>query len=509
MTFDTAHIPNPQARLRVTHGEFYDPIQDRPVIDHAQCFSDATADGLIAICRAAKQALPQPKVTCVFYGYQFNNMPRPQLNGHYALARVLASPDVDILASPHTYSNRGEGGYHSSQTIVDSIRRANKLHIDEVDCKTVWTPSTVTWKRHIRQPETVGATVEMMKKDAAYAIASGSAMWWMDLTDEGWFDAPEAVEPMRKLRDITAHMQDTRHNSYGEVAFVLSQRSMAFQAPRAGLHNAAMNLFRNWHLGRMGAPFEQLLLDDLARADVRPYKLYIMANLFHVSAQERALIDRVVKRNGSTALWIYAPGYLDDHTASLENMQALTGIRFGMHEMRADLDVTITHTDHPITAGLPAGHAYGTSTHFEQYTNPPKTEYMPDLKVGPAFFADDPEAQVLGIARSTDRPGLVVKKFADWRSIYSAAPLLTWPLMRNIALYAGAHVYDTQGDMVWANDAFVAVYSQSAGRRVIQFPEPVHVEDAYTGELLGDSMTALDVDMGLWETRLFHTRTLP
>ncbi len=68
-------------------------------------------------------------------------MPRPQLNGHYALEPVLASPYVDLIASPHAYGYRGEGGYHAPQALAETIRRAGKIHFDEIDCKTVWTPS--------------------------------------------------------------------------------------------------------------------------------------------------------------------------------------------------------------------------------------------------------------------------------------------------------------------------------------------------------------------------------
>ena len=216
-------------------------------------------DSILAVCQAARAALPQPKLVCVFYGYQMINMPRPQLCAHYALRRLLASPLVDMVACPHSYSNRGEGGYHTPQTVADTIRRAGKIYIDEIDCKTMWTPDSVTWKRHISQPRTVPATIEMMKKDAAFQIAAGTAQWWMDLTDNGWFDVPELIEPMRRLKAIEERLQEVDRAPFAEVAFISSQRSMMFQSCSEGLHNIPFKLFRNWHLSRMGAPFEQIL----------------------------------------------------------------------------------------------------------------------------------------------------------------------------------------------------------------------------------------------------------
>lgn len=505
VAFEKAVIPAPQERMRPAHGEFYDPVADRPIVDYVQCFNDATADSIVAVCEAAKRAMPVPKVTCVFYGYQFSNMPRPQLNGHYALRRVLASPAVDMLASPHSYSHRGEGGYHTPQAVADAIRRAGKLHFDEIDCKTVWTPASVTWKRHISQPRTVVATLEMMKKDAAYQLASGTAQWWMDLTDQGWFDAPEATEAIRKLKAIEERLQGMERRWFGDVAFVVSQHAMHFQAPREGLHNACLKMFRNWHLSRMGAPFEQLLVDDLARADLPAYKLYIMANLFYLSSEERAFVQRTLQRRPCTVLWIYAPGYLDDRRASTDNMQALTGIRFGKADVHDELNVRLVDNRHPLTLGLSEGLAYGTGIDRAQYERPPKIQYMPRTAVSPAFFADDPDVTVLGLAESTGRAGLVVKESGGLRTIYSAAPLLPWPLMRNIAREAGAHIYNDQGDFVWANNCFLALNAQSAGQHTLRFPRAVDLVDAYDDAPLGQRLQEITLDMQLWETRLLYT----
>ena len=86
-----------------------------------------------------------------------------------------------------------------------------------------------------------------------------------------------------------------------------------------------------------------------------------------------------------------------------------------------------------LTRNLALGSAYGTGVDREAYLRPPKIEYMPETAIRPAFYVDDPQAQVLGVARSTGKPGLAVKDFGEWRSVYSSAPLLPWPLLRDIA----------------------------------------------------------------------------
>ena len=503
--FAEVSLPTPQERARQSHLEFYDPVLDRPAVDYAQCFSDSIADNIISVCESVKAALPRPKATCIFYGYQFCDMPRIQLNGHLSLERVLASPAVDMIASPHVYANRGEGGYHGPQAIGDVVRRAGKLHFDEIDCKTVWTPEHVTWKRHISQPKTVASTIEMMKKDAAYQLTSATALWWMDLTDDAWFDAPEARETIRRLRDVEIRLQECDRRGLGEVAVVLSQRAMAFQAPRAGLHNVSHGMFRNWHLGRMGAPFEELVVADLTRPGLPAYKLYIFPDAFYLSDEERAIIDRVVKRNGATVLWLYADGFLSDTSASVENMLALTGIRLGRADIVGELDVRITDHAHALTADLPQPFAYGTGVDRDRYTRPPRPAYVPETAMGPAFYVDDADADVLGTALGTGKPGLAVKDFGEWRSVYSAAPLVRWQLLRNIAREAGVNIYDDAGDYVWGSRALLAINALKAGRRSIHFPRPTTVTDAWADELLATRVMSLELDFGHLETKLLLT----
>jgi hypothetical protein len=340
-----------------------------------------------------------------------------------------------------------------------------------------------------------------MKKDGAFHIASESGMWWMDLFSQGWFNAPECVEVFVKMKAIEEQVSRVIPSTFGKIALVVSERSQMFQAQKDGLIDASREMFRNWHLSRMGAPFEQLLLSDLKHPNLPHYQLYIMADLYYLSAEERALIEQVVKRANATVLWIYAPGFLDDQSASLENMEQLTGIRFGMENQLAELNVTLTNLNHPITQGLEGLH-YGTGVNREQYLELSSMQFLPDTCVTNAFFVDDPSVQVLGIAESTGKPGLVVKDMGTWRSVYSAAPVLSWQVMRNLARWAGVHLYNEAGDMVWGNDKFLCIYSQSEGTHTVHFPSAMDITEAYENRMLGSRVQELELPMKKWQTHL-------
>ena len=185
-----------------------------------------------------------------------------------------------------------------------------------------------------------------------------------------------------------------------------------------------------------------------------PYKLYIFLN----PVPPRRATDAAPWRgrcgeDGRTALWIYAPGYIRDRPG-LENMEDLTGIRFGLGEQPWGPLVHITDFDHPVTRDLPRDLSWGTNN-----------------KLAPIFHVDDPDARVLGevvYSQGNCRPGFAVKEFPDWRSVYSAAPNLPAPVLRGIARSAGVHIYSDAGDVLYANRSLVGVHTLSGGRRVHQ-----------------------------------------
>ena len=74
--------------------------------------------------------------------------------------------------------------------------------------------------------------------------------------------------------------------------------------------------------------------------------------------------------------------------------------------------------------------------------------------------------------------------------------------MGNIARQAGVHIYDDQGDMIWANNAFLALYALNAGTRTLRFPHPVTVTDLYENQRLGTQINTLKLTVKRWETKL-------
>ena len=173
------------------------------------------------------------------------------------------------------------------------------------------------------------------------------------------------------------------------------------------------------NLNRFGAPHDLLLLDDLLEGNLPPYKLYIFLNPFHLNQSRREALKRVLRKKGRTALWIYAPGYLNSDLPtpiSLEHMTDLTGFCFGRAECYWGPFMHLTDFTHPITRELPQDFFWGS-------TQP----------IGPVFYLQDPEATTLGqvvYSGGACKPGLGVKTLIRFRARRARGPQSTPPCQR-------------------------------------------------------------------------------
>ena len=103
-----------------------------------------------------------------------------------------------------------------------------------------------------------------------------------------------------------------------------------------------------------GAPWDFLLLDDIGSPLLPDYKLYVFLNAFCVEPARREAIHAKLKRNGATALFVYAPGYLGPGRRIARRDAALTGIRVAQDDREGRPQVLLEAGD-PLARGLTPG----------------------------------------------------------------------------------------------------------------------------------------------------------
>jgi hypothetical protein len=246
-----------------------------------------------------------------------------------------------------------------------------------------------------------------------------------------------------------------------------------------------------WGLPRLGAPFNVYLLQDFIEGRMKPYKLYIFLNALRLDRNRREALNKELRKDGRMALWIYGSGYVEDEP-SIEHMRELTGFTFAAHKQPWGPQMHILDYTHPITEGLPQDLVWGTNN-----------------KLCPIFCLDDPQARVLGqvvFSRGNCKPGMGVKTFPGWTSIYVAAPNLPAPLLRGIAGFAGVHLYNRDGDVLYANRDLLGVHTVSGGNRTFRLPRQVEeVYDLFNRKAIAHNVTEFHVQLRPISSAFFYT----
>ncbi len=516
VTFETAAPPNEVERYSSNHGIFFDPGVSTRVPDYFAFFNEMVADVLIENARWVKEITGRKKIVGAFYGYLWCNFPNLSAvhSGHLAFAKVLRSPDVDFIASCYTYDNKQIGGPNNSQSLPDEAALHGKLYFNEVDTETHLFQRQWRWGDSLHNPQSFEETMGLLIRDYAYALTKGFGMWWTDLHG-GTYHDDEIIQLFQKLKEIDVKELESDKRSDPDIAVIVDEASFTYTGDGEPLWNALMTAQKQWEFAFIGAPWNGYLLSDIDNPKLREYKLYVFLNTFRVTPEQRAAIHARLKKNGATAVWVYAPGYIGEKL-SIADMQALTGIRLAESPVPGELHVDITAYDHPYTKSLARGSAYGTDVNVaniirwydhQVYLKDPRDSSLrrdlPGFRISPRFYVNDPGARTLGKLAGIDKPGLVVKQQSGWTSVYSSAPILPAALLRNIARTAGCHIFSDAGDNVYACRGFLGIYSPSGGARILRLPRKSRVIDLLEDRVLADDVTEMPLKLSPNQTVLF------
>jgi len=502
VTFENATVPSAEAQLTTTHQSFRDPRREQAIIDYYRCLADLCGGLIIDFNHTVKEATHGQALAGAFYGYllelawnagffsEGEDTPyaTTQRSGHLGLAQVLRSPYVDFIVSPYSYGFRGIGGMGCAMPPAESLRLHGKLYLFEEDTRTHLAARDAGFGR--------AATLEdshaILKRNFAEVLTRGMGIWWLghsghiDPVQEPTFEA--LLAQFQALGAFGLHLDRTPCN---EIAVLVDDESFTYEALTNDLDIPLIFQQRLWGLPRLGAPSDYYLLQDFLEGRLPPYKLYIFLNAFHLDECRRAALHRELQRDGRVALWLYAPGYIADEPA-LEHMTALTGFTFEKGHHAWGPLMHILDFTHPITAGLPQDLMWGTNS-----------------RLAPIFHVEDLEATVLGqVVYSQGRcePGLAIKTFPAWSSIYCAAPNIPAPVLRGIARYAGVHLYNEAGDVIFAARQLLGMHTVAGGPRTFTLPQSVEVVyDLFARQTIAQNTDWFKVTLPRKSTALYYT----
>lgn len=521
VTLDTAEVPAAEAQLNSRIGLFRDPARERNVIDYYLCLAELVADDLVEFCQTVKELTNGEALAGAFFGYLMDlawndcffgadtsgENSTIQRCGHLGLRKVLQAPEVDYLVSPYGYAFRGLGGDGLPMPPTESVRLHGKLYILEEDSHlhNEMDPDGRNFDRK--------HTIAINQREFTQTLTHGLGIWWFADWPAGSYarQNPNFQPWLEKFQKLGTWAMQLDRAPSSEVAVLVDDESFMYESLRNAIDLPLIFRQRVTSLPRFGAPHDVYLLNDLLDGKLPEYKLYIFLNPFHLNTARRDALKRQIRRDGKVAVWLYAPGYLQEdlHTpgsngnadagqlASPQCMTDLTGFRFGKWDYAWGPFMHVTDFAHPITQAIPQDLFWGTTT-----------------PLGPLFHLEDPDATILGqVVYSLGRckPGLGVKTFAAqtagaWTSIYNATPDIPAPLLRGIAHFAGVHLYSDAGDVMHATPDLLGVHTTAGGWRNFRLPKRAEVVyDLFNDKLIAQDTCEFHVHLPAASTSLYYT----
>ena len=487
---------------RADFGQFRDPAAGRMAMDYWQSHSDAVADGLAEIAEAAKDASDGEWLVGVWGFYSLAQYPIMSCNnpaalhhlGGSSLHRVLAAPAIDLVAAIQSYIGVRAGTPVVTTLPTASFRKHGKVFVEEFDVRTFWTDLGFSHSHTTSQHE----TDQVLKRDFAAAFARGDHCWFVGFTRGysgrqavGWYSDERLTDGLNLFARIGRAAEAFDRPSGAEVAVFANNRdvtSLDLMNSAALLVNAQFNtVYRE--LAPLAAPFDAYLLDDCAPKTLEPYKVAIFLNAFYLPAARRDAIRAALESRGKTALFLYAPGYVEPETGiDAAGIEAFTGIRVAaLDESRDNLRVRVD-------GGGFTAHEFG----------PYKYDYARQSPViAPVFHIDDDAATVLGRYVHDGRVALARKKAGGMTSYYCAVPLASRTLFADIFREAGVHRYADAPLYAAGGGRFLAVHAPAAYRGALRLPRDAWAFECFGGQRPGDGGRALEVDIPAGESRLY------
>lgn len=524
--FDTALPPGIPERDHADHGAVFlpDGKWGSRFSDYFSYYHTLHAELALAWCRAVKDgcAWKKPVGLCCAFPYGgINASSHPQGSGQAFAARLLAADEVDFFGAPFGYTNRSIRGAHISCQATDSVAARGKVFVDIVESGTHLRRIThreiammAEGGHHVERSglerwDAIDAweTEQLLKRDAALALTKPSTrIAWLEkrcpahghwFTHHQWgpfaYDSPEVRARIAELNRILSEGRSS--TSSAEVAVFSSSEGALHRAMERKFGNFFVEGFRHFVLPELGLPFDDYLLEDwaLAHRGGRTYKAYIFLDALFVPSALRRDIRSRIEESGATAIWFYAPGYLDETGPDLHHCESLTGIRLGRTEGPQFLHI----------AGPDVFGSHVDPAKFGQRM--PEGSWPQDGRFSPVFHSSDPGAEVLGLLDAPELPGLVAKSLGKGRSIYCAAPLPPPGLVRGWLEASGAHLYSTTGDVIHASKEHLCIICRNDGETVVSLPANRTAMEILGGNaVIAGSCIRIQARAG--ETRIFRLK---
>lgn len=483
-------------------GAFIDFDKCLHVYDFFRAWHLGTAKSQIHFAKVIKSITPD-KLVGMAYGAQ--GAADYLFGGRTAGANlILNSGVVDFSANPSVYNNRGQGGYAGQRVPEDSYPLHNMLYIAQEDNRTC-----AEHRVNRRKYEVYDMTdsLNQMKREFGRDICNDMYGWWFDqLLGGKRYKFPEMYDLFRQQTKIAHEAYSLNRVKESEVAFIFDEKtfhSISFESSA----DLVVSL-RNYEIGRLGTTCAQYFYNDMSNPKMPSYKMYVFVNTFILTKEEREMIKAKLKREHAVAVWLYAPGYVDptamDNRMSVENIRDLTGFEMETIDELYEATFRWNGEEHPISAPMDKRKYYGIFGELRKANLHAGSATERDTCLYPFFYPVDKDAKNLAYFLTSDKPAVSIKEYDGFTSIYYGSKTIKYDVLREMARFAGAHVWYETDDVAFIGKNYLTFHASSTGKKKISFPKPTSVYEVYEEKWYAKDALEVEFDAYLGETKMFR-----
>ena len=418
-------------------------------------------------------------------------------SGHMNVASLMDSaPGFSGILTPHDYQARGIGGIYEPEGAADTAVLRGKAFWGEMD--------TRSGDKDIGTARNYQEWAAITWRNFATGWTRGFNSYWMyGFFIADWFGDKPVQDVIQRQVNVIRESLNWSHETMPGIAMIIDDTAVMETNGAGNYLNEAVMWEQKMGLARCGVPHNIYLFEDLELDNFPRHRVYYFPNLFRVDDQRLELLRKKVFRDGAVVIWGPGSGISDGVTIGAESAKKLTGFDFTMLPANAPRRILISNFDHPVTRGLGADLVIGGPLPYGPILMPKNcTELgLAWAKGGNNFIGLGLKEFGQGAARSP--AGIAARGEGDYSAIFTTAVNLPADLWRNIARYAGAHVYCESNDVILADNSVVAIHSLKSERKRISLPGKFTVTDVITGKRFSKGASEIVFDLKGPDTRVF------
>lgn len=443
------------------------------------------------------------------------DMPHENQKGKFFKMAGKKGNAVDLLASISYYPYRQPGfasGFQPEQT----FGYHNSGLIQELDLR--YFTSDMAWYDELAlnwcgSQQNIKDWRNMHRKYVGISLANNFGVWYYDMDKQfGNNDVQNEIGEVKKIADKLALHKGVSFKP--DACLVRFDAESRYYPTSTDNVVGRSNHWQNMLLETSGVPYNVHYLDDIMNDTIfQDYKIYIFHNNSYLSESQKKWINKNLKKDGKTIIWMYDTGYVSDNGLSTEGMSQLIGMQIATIEGYSRAVTRVAgddklvgsaeaYTKVPEFQGMSEAFcsvftANGTASNNIPYICKFGYFALPGVSRYQKFWINGGYDAALGKYLKDDKVSIGVKRFKKWTSVYIGAPnALSGEMLNNIAKEAGAY---RTGDAAMAeirmNGKFISYHTLRSGTYKFHLPRGASkVIDPETGSIIAEGVSSFTID---------------